>query len=73
MGFSDILRGAGNIALNIGKAGINIMKKRQEQYLYYKNLYADRSDDEVIRMYKNCNNSDKKIGLSLLLKERGLL
>jgi len=63
MGFFDVIK-------DIGKGVLDAVKERQERILYYKELYRDKSDQELIRMYKS-SNGEKLLGIRLLLQERG--
>lgn len=63
MGFFDVIK-------DIGKDILDNAKERQERILHYKELYSDRDDQELFRIYKSASG-EKRIGVGLLLKERG--
>lgn len=48
------------------------MDERQARILKYKQRYEDEPDDEMlIRMYRSTSTLEKKLGIGLVLKERG--
>ena len=63
MGFFNVLK-------DVGKGILDTVKEKQERILYYKELYSDRDDQELFRIYKSASG-EKRIGVGLLLKERG--
>ena len=50
--------------------GDTIREKRKEMYEYAEELY-EKSDDQLIRAYKNTGNSAKKTMILKELKDRG--
>ena len=48
------------------------MTERQARILEYKQRYEDEPDDQrLIRMYHSASTIEKKLGIGLVLKERG--
>lgn len=48
------------------------MDERQARILEYKQRYEDDPDDQrLIRMYRSTSTIEKKLGIGLVLKERG--
>ena len=48
------------------------MNERQARILEYKQRYEDEPDDQrLIRMYHSASTIEKKLGIGLVLKERG--
>ena len=46
--------------------------ERQARILEYKQRYEDEPDDQrLIRMYRSASTIEKKLGIGLILKERG--
>ncbi|MEH7336848.1 hypothetical protein V7161_30015 [Neobacillus drentensis] len=63
MGFGDFLK-------STAKAAINGIQEKQERINKHKEHLQYRSDEEVIRTYKN-SSGDLKFAAAMILKERG--